>query len=84
LDDLADVLLDVPLSDVRDVRHVHRLLLHILFDLIQERTASSGDRRRGDRPSVTSVLDWPRRSKDGGGNRRRQLINVAGKTVPPS
>jgi D-inositol-3-phosphate glycosyltransferase len=84
LEDLAEVALDVPLTDVRDVRHVHRLLLHIMFDLILERTASTADRCRGDRQSVPSVLDWPRRSKEGAGGRRRQLINVAGKTVPPS
>jgi D-sedoheptulose 7-phosphate isomerase len=85
LDDLTDIVLDVALAELRDVRHVHRLLLHILLDLIQERMASAGDRRRGDRQSLPSVLDWPRRGKDGpGGSRRRQLINVAGKTIPPS
>jgi DNA-binding MurR/RpiR family transcriptional regulator len=84
LDDLADVMLDVPLTQVRDVRHVHRLLLHILLDLIQERMAAGVDRRRTDRHSVPSVLDWPRRTKDAGsGTRRRQLINLTGKTIPP-
>ncbi|HTL61721.1 MAG TPA: glycosyltransferase [Nitrospira sp.] len=84
LDDLADVVLDVPLTELRDVRHVHRLVLHILLDLIQERMASA-DRRRADRQSLPSVLDWPRRGKEGpSGPRRRQLINVTGKTIPPS
>ncbi|HET8721785.1 MAG TPA: glycosyltransferase [Nitrospira sp.] len=84
LDDLTDVMLDVPLTMVRDVRHLQRLLLHILLDLAQERM-SAVDRRRGDRQSVPSVLDWPRKAKDGGGapTRRRQLINVTGKAVPP-
>lgn len=84
VDDLADVILDVPLTEVRDVRHVHRLLLHILLDLTQERMASAADRRRNDRQSVPSLLDWPRRSKESAGSRRGQLINLTGKTVPPS
>jgi glycosyltransferase involved in cell wall biosynthesis/phosphoheptose isomerase len=84
LDDLADVVLDVPLTTGRDVRHVQRLLLHILLDLVQERMAGGLDRRRGDRQSLPSVLDWPRKPKDGGTpTRRRQLINVSGKTIPP-
>jgi glycosyltransferase involved in cell wall biosynthesis/phosphoheptose isomerase len=82
LDDLTDVMLDIPLTEVRDVRHVHRLLLHILLDLIQERMATA-DRRRIDRQGVPSVLDWPRRSKETTGTRRRQLINLTGKVVPP-
>jgi DNA-binding MurR/RpiR family transcriptional regulator len=85
LDDLADVVLDVPLTEFRDVRHVHRLMLHILLDLVHERMASAADRRRSDRQSVSSVLDWPRRGKEApSGIRRRQLINVTGKTIPPS
>ena len=83
LDDLADVMLDAPLTSVRDIRHVQRLLLHILLDLVQERMAATLDRRRGDRQSVASVLDWPRRAKDAPATRRRQLINVTGKTSPP-
>jgi hypothetical protein len=46
--------------------------------------ASAVDRRRPDRQSVASVLDWPRRPKDSAGSRRRQLINTTGKTAPPS
>jgi D-inositol-3-phosphate glycosyltransferase len=83
LDDLTDVLLNVRLTDLRDVRHVHQLLLHILLDLIHERMAAAMDRRRTDRQSVPSVLDWPRRTKDGAGTRRRQLINLTGKALPP-
>jgi D-inositol-3-phosphate glycosyltransferase len=83
LDDLADVMLDVPLAEEPDVRHVHRILLHILLDLIQERMAAALDRRCSDRQSVPSVLDWPRKAKEGAGTRRRQLINVTGKTIPP-
>jgi phosphoheptose isomerase len=82
LDDLADVILGVPLKAVREVRYMHRLLLHILLDLAQERMAAA-DRRRSDRQSVPSVLDWPRRTKEGAGTRRRQLINLTGKTMPP-
>ena len=83
LDDLADVILDVPLAAVREVRHVHRLLLHILLDLAQERMTAALDRRRSDRQSVPSVLDWPRRTEESPGTRRRQLINLTGKTMPP-
>jgi glycosyltransferase involved in cell wall biosynthesis/phosphoheptose isomerase len=84
LEDLADVILDVPLTSGRDVRHVQRLLLHILLDLVEERMAAALDRRRGDRQSAPTVLDWPQRAKDGGApTRRRQLINVTGKTIPP-
>ena len=84
LGDLADVMLDVPLTMVREVRHVQRLLLHILLDLVQERMSEALDRRRGDRQTVPSVLDWPRKTKDGStSTRRRQLINVTGKAIPP-
>jgi D-inositol-3-phosphate glycosyltransferase len=83
LEDLADVTLDVPRSEVRDVRHVHRLILHILLDLVQERMSATFDRRVVERTSVHSVLDWPRRTKEAAGPRRRQLINLTGKVVPP-
>ena len=83
LNDLADVTLDMALTEVRNVRHVHRLLLHILLDLIQERMSAALDRRRGDRQSVPSVLDWPRRTREIAATRRRQLINVTGKTILP-
>jgi glycosyltransferase involved in cell wall biosynthesis/phosphoheptose isomerase len=83
LEDLADVLLDVPLTEMREVRHLHRLLLHILLDLILERMAAATERRCGDRQSVPSVLDRSRRAKEGTGTRRRQLINLTGKTIPP-
>jgi D-inositol-3-phosphate glycosyltransferase len=81
LQDLADVLLDVPLADARDVRHVHKFLLHVLLDLVQERMAAG--ERRPDPHGVPSVLDWPRRGKTGAGTRRRQLINTTGKMIPP-
>jgi D-inositol-3-phosphate glycosyltransferase len=81
-DDLADVTLDVPLTEVPNIRHVHRLLLHMLLDLIHERTTAA-DRRRIDRQSVSSVLDWPRKTKDSPGTRRRQLMNLTGKALPP-
>ena len=83
LDDLAEVMLNVPNTEVRDIRHVHRLLLHILWDLTQERMAVALDRRRIDHPSVPSVLDWPRRTNDAARSRRRQLVNLTGKTIPP-
>jgi DNA-binding MurR/RpiR family transcriptional regulator len=82
VDDLTDVTLDVPLTDMRDVKHVHRLLLHMLLDLIDERVASV-DRRRSDRHSVPSVLDWSKKTKDSAGTRRRQLITLTGKAIPP-
>jgi len=45
--------------------------------------AAAVDRRRTDRQAVPSVLDRPRRTKESAGTRRRQLINLTGKTVPP-
>jgi glycosyltransferase involved in cell wall biosynthesis/phosphoheptose isomerase len=81
-DDLTDVTLDVPLTEMRDVKHVHRLLLHMLLDLIDERVAAV-DRRRSDRQSVSSVLDWPKKTTDSAGTRRRHLINLTGKAIPP-
>ncbi len=82
LRDLADIVLDVPLTEVRDVRHVHRLLLHILIDLVQERMVAA-DRRRPDSHSGSSILPWPRRTKGGSSTRQPQLINVTGKTSTP-
>jgi hypothetical protein len=76
------VTLDVPLTDMRDVKHVHRLLLHMLLDLIDERVAAV-DRRRSDRQSLSSVLDWPKKTTDSAGTRRRHLINLTGKAIPP-
>jgi glycosyltransferase involved in cell wall biosynthesis/phosphoheptose isomerase len=82
LRDLADIVLDVPLTEMRDVRHVHRLLLHILVDLVQERMVST-DRRWQGSPSGTTVISWPRRTKGGFGTPQPQLINVTGKTITP-
>ncbi len=83
LDDLTDVLLDVPLPELRDVRHVHQLLLHILLDLIHKRMAAAVERRLTDHQSVPSVLDWTRRTKDMSGTRRLQLVNYTGTALPP-
>jgi D-inositol-3-phosphate glycosyltransferase len=83
LDDLTDVLLDVPVQEIRDVRHVHQFVLHLLLDLVQERMAAAADGRRTDRQAVPSVLDRPRRTKESAGTKRRQLINLTGKAVPP-
>jgi D-inositol-3-phosphate glycosyltransferase len=81
LQDLTDVLLDVPLSDARDVRHVQKLLLDVLLDLVQEHM-TAGDRPTG-ASSLPSILDRPRRTKVAAGTRRPQLINTSGKMMPP-
>jgi hypothetical protein len=80
LQDLTDVLLDVPLADARDVRHVHKLLLDVLLGLVQEHMAA--EVRRTIPHALPSVLARPRRTKIASGTRRRQLINTTGKTMP--
>jgi hypothetical protein len=75
------VLLDIPLADTRHIRHVQKLLLNVLLDLVQEYMAAE-DRRTGAH-SLPSVLTRARRTKIAAGPRRHQLINTTGKTMPP-
>jgi glycosyltransferase involved in cell wall biosynthesis/phosphoheptose isomerase len=81
LQDLTDVLLDIPLADTRHIRHVQKLLMNVLLDLVQEHMAAE-DRRTGAH-SLPSVLTRARRTKIAAGTRRHQLINTTGKTMPP-
>ena len=82
LQELTDVLLDIRLADARNVRHVQKLLLDVLLDLVDEHMAP-GNRQIDPQSTLPSVLDRPRRTKMSTEPRRPQLINTTGKTMPP-